>query len=492
MRVRRVGDLLEVRTVEDYLKRPRPGLIESAVVLDARARPGGGHHALESLCDQSLDAPIARSLAERFPLDARPDPSSLPTLVNRLQQDLSLCPGSQLGDMCGVSLRDLQALTFSDGGERVFPRSTVHWIRRDEAVVRRVKLSSVLVRLQHDRRLADGDLQGVLAEHSAGSNVFASSAALSDGVYVFDAYVAPLLACLSPAVWAFAVHRIHGTLVFAYGRAVSGASGEPGEMLRTLRTVGGKEREAGTVTYGPFDSEEAATVAIAWWAHRLDEMFGVLTDPGVFVDCGGEFAPTSSLQALLGVEQVFRRVNSLLLAHHDTHTRRALAFTVLDTLRSLMAVSLDRMFNYEFAVKTLRDLESVIPVPAQEILLPAARRSVEALRSVQEGFFLTDADGFVSLAGKRVSRAEAAAEYLVVLRDATHGFTTNRAAAREKVSTLLAVHSGELDHDIGLIAWLYLLAFLVRPGRFRSVVSREVERLESPRRSLASRQSNRT
>lgn len=459
--------------MEDYLKARRPGLVDSALVLDAMIRPGGGHHALASLADDSIDAPIARAAAERFRLDSRPDPSSLPTLVHRLEQDIALCPGSQLAQMCEVGLRSLQDLTFDDG-EQVFPQSTVHWIRRDEALVRRAKLASVLIRMQHDNRLSSGDVQQVLAEHNAGSSVFASSSALSDGIYIFEAYVAPLLACLSPGVWGFAVTRIHGTLLFSYGRVVSGVSDQPGELLRTLHTVGAQADDADRSKYEAFSSPDAATAAIAWWAHRVDEMFGVLTDPVVFADASGEYDATNALQALLGVEQVFRRTNSMLLAHHDTHSRRAVAFTVLDTLRTLTAVNLERMFDVRYAEQTLRHLESAIPVPGQEILLPAARRGVEALRSVQDGFFLRDPDGFVAIAGRRVTPASASTEYLGMLRDATHGFTTTRTAARQrtKIETLLAVHSGEVHHDLGLIAWLYLLDFLSRPERFRSVMTK--------------------
>ena len=478
LRGRPVGDEFDVCTMEGYLKRSRPGLVESGLVLDSAVRSGGGHRALVSLADEGIESPIAKAAATKFNLDARPDPSSLPSLVDRIQQDLSLCPGTQLPKACESALRALQNLTFDSDGEQVFPNSAVHWIRRDEALVHRVKLASVLLRLQRDGRLAGGDARQVLAQHRAGENIFASSSALSDGVYLFDAYVAPLLASLSPAVWGFPVHRVHGTIVFIYGRPISGTSNQPGELLRTLRTVGADSEDVDATRYESFASADAAASAIAWWTNRIDEMFGVLTDPVVFADDHGRYDPTAALQALLGVEQVFRRTNSLLLVHHDTHARRALAFTVLDTLRTLTAVNLDRMFDYESAALTLEHLESDMPAESHDILLPAARRAVRALRSVQDGFFLRGADGSITLTDRPVKPATAAAEYLGMLRDATHGFTTTRTAAkqRDKIATLLAVHNGKVHHDVGMIAWLYLLDFLARPERFRSVMSHESRR----------------
>ena len=132
------------------------------------------------------------------------------------------------------------------------------------------------------------------------------------------------------------------------------------------------------------------------------------------------------------------------------------------------------MFDLNNASKVLRRLEESIPEPAREVLLPAARRGVAALQKVQEGFFIRGADGRLALSRDRLSVAPevAAAEYLGALRDATHGFSTNRGtvAQREKVARLLAIHDGHLHHDIGLLAWLYLLDLLSSPARLRNVL----------------------
>jgi hypothetical protein len=56
---------------------------------------------------------------------------------------------------------------------------------------------------------------------------FASSAGLSNGVYMLEAYLGPLLAALAPGVWGFAVFRTSGPLV----------SLPPGEATGAMLTV---------------------------------------------------------------------------------------------------------------------------------------------------------------------------------------------------------------------------------------------------------------
>jgi hypothetical protein len=464
-------DGFDVRTEESYLRRSRPLLVDDALVLGSDLRPGGGFACLESLADDELEAPVRQRLNERFDLASRPNISSLPSFAKRVQEDLSLWDRNDLPHACTNVLEAIQSLTITETGEQLFPGGEVFSLRRSARLLHRAKTVSVLVRLKHDERLARGDIAGALGQLGAGENVFASSAALSDGVFLLEPYVGPLLACLSPAVWAFPVHRVHGTIIFSFGRPVAGAASQPEGLLRVLRTVGADPDVR--QTYVPFESSRTPALAIAWWAGRLDQLFGVLTDPVVFADEAGDFDPTAALQMQLSVEQVFRRTNSLLLADHDTHARRAVFFTVMDTLQTLLAINLEQLFDHDHAARTLERLEASIPSEAHEVLLSAARRGVGALRQVQDGFFLRDDQDMVRLVLDRppVSLSTAAAAYVGMLRNATHGFTTTRASARQKVATLLAVHNGNVHHDLGLLAWLYVLDLLDRPAHVRAVMS---------------------
>jgi hypothetical protein len=56
----------------------------------------------------------------------------------------------------------------------------------------------------------------------------------------------------------------------------------------------------------------------------------------VFTDAEDTYSPLKHLQAMLTIEQFFRRVHSALAAHNDPQARRALLFTVMDTLPALV------------------------------------------------------------------------------------------------------------------------------------------------------------
>ncbi|ARK05986.1 hypothetical protein B8281_15955 [Cellulosimicrobium sp. TH-20] len=471
LRARTASKGLNLQTFEAY-RRTRPNLVENAVLVDERGRPGAGSGLTSSLADPKIERPILAELAARGRIPAEPVDDDLPALLYHLRVQLATANERDLATRTLEAAAALRTIVYSEDGTTVLPHASVHMVRRSEALVHRFKLISVLVRVSYDERLSKGDPSHVMAQHAEGGRAFDSSGGLSDGVYVIDAYVAPLLAALSPGIWALPVYRVHGTVLLSLGRPISGTREVQNELIRTLTTVGPEEG----VTFAPFGATNTPQAAITWWSEQLDLMFGVLTDPGAFANLADEFQPTIALQNLLSVEQVFRRVNSILLAYHDTHARRPAFFTVMDTMMTLNGLSLLTMFNHTHALAVLTQLETTIPGDAHEILLPAARRGVEALRQVQDGFFIREPDGRVRLRRDKppLAAVDAAAKYVDMLRDATHGFTTvrSKAAQREEVATMLAIHDGRVPHELGLVAWLYLLDFLSNPARLRRIVSR--------------------
>lgn len=176
---------------------------------------------------------------------------------------------------------------------------------------------------------------------------------------------------------------------------------------------------------------------------------------------------------MLTVEQLFRRVHSIQVGHRDTHARRVLLFTVLDTLESLTGRPIELHCSLEFASRTLNGIKAAIPSQAHEILLPAAERSVSALKRLQQGFFMMDPQGRVPVPGEKqpLDADKAAAQYLKMLRNATHGHGTNKQRQRHLTEALLAHHNGQVPHDIGLLGYLYLLDLLTRPAALRSALS---------------------
>lgn len=111
---------------------------------------------------------------------------------------------------------------------------------------------------------------------------------------------------------------------------------------------------------------------------------------------------------------------------------------------------------------------------AAEILLPAAERAVTALREAQDGFFMGHQPGgtlvALTYADDHVEQLDvgiAAARYIKVLRDATHGHGANKQNRVEQTNVLLAHHTGAIPADLALIGYLYLLDLLAHPEQLK-------------------------
>ena len=329
----------------------------------------------------------------------------------------------------------------------------------------RVKLTSVLLQVDHDPRLLAGDVNHLRRGLAADELVFSASQGLSDGVVVGDAYLGPLLGALSPHVWAVASHRARGAIIYSLGQTFLGTLARPAELLHLLPC-----QSATTSTPRPVLQPDAAASALDWWASKLNAMFGVLSDPAIFIDRAGVYQPARHLQALLTVEQLFRRVSSIQTAHRDANARRVLLFTVLDTLERLTGRPIEVLSCLRIARARLEGISASMSSTAAAILLPAAERAVTALEDLQDGFYLQRQLGVetIEATGRKgklrsFNREDAAAEYVKVLRNATHGHGTKYATQVELTEALLAHHNGAIPHDLALLGYLYLLDILIHP-----------------------------
>lgn len=351
--------------------------------------------------------------------------------------------------------------------EHPFEGAALDIVEIDRVLLHRLKLASIWLRIEQDERLGKGDLTHLKEMHQQ-EQAFGSSTGLYSGVYMFDAYVDPLLAALAPGVWGFAVVRTFGPLIFSFGRCVSGSQGDAAEMLQLVSTPGANEKTPMTPL-----ATGAAADAINWWVERLNLLFGVLSDLAVFTDRTGLYRPEKHLEAMLTVEQIFRRTTSMQVAHRDPNARRTLLFSVLDSIQRTNGWDLDRMCTLSHAQKVLSDLEASVPDGAADIVLPMARQAVDSLQRMQDGFFIRRhlktvdvelrlPDGEV----KVLTAEDATAQYLKVLRNATHGHG-GKGKSVDLTAALLAHHDGEVPHDIGLLAYLYLLDMVANPERLR-------------------------
>ena len=461
------GGLSEIQTDEAYHRRA-PVLVESGPVLSAAGRTQGSADWLAGFDEPSIEGPVYDALKDHPHWIAPSSGHPLIDVVEWSKRAAMFIPGVDLLDQAREIQAALLKATIDGTDERAFPRANILAIRRSRSLVYRVKLQAVLLRVTADERLRGGAPSELKSLASNGELVFGAGNDLTTGVMILDAYLLPLLAALTPHVWAFPVLRVNGTLVCSFGRAVSGVRQQPTGLLDTLYLPGRAE----AVDVVDFIDPSAPDVALHWWAGALNQMFGVITDPVTFANRTATFDVDLAFQTTLTVEQIFRRVGSSQMADGDVFGRRAAMFNAIDAFEGLTGYNTSRMLSPDHARKTLERLEANVPAPAAEILLPAARRAVAALEDVASGFYLTNTDGTIPVGPTRpaLQPQVAAAKYMYLLRNSTHGFSGKQAHA-EYGAALLGTHTGDVHHDVGLLGWLYLLDLLSDPRRLRRILS---------------------
>lgn len=413
-------------------------------------------------------------------------------LTTRIEQSSSFAAMATLWqlDMVTAAPEDVLGLIESieiaigqitdESGQRVFPNCAVQLMYRSPSLPHRAKLPAVLLRISQDDRLRQGDPTDLQRRVAEGELIFSASMGLSDGIMLLDAYVAPLLGALSPHLWAFSTARGMGTTIFSIGRLLRGVPSEPSDLLDTIPHQSGSNNPPRTAL-----TPQAGPAAVAWWSAQLNQMFGWLSDPAVFVDLESNYRPSAHLQYILTIEQLFRRVGAIQRSFNDPVSSRTMLFSVLDSIGDrLTGQGIDRMSTPKIAHSTLDNLRRVIPEDAQPVLLPAAERAVEAVERLKDGFFLRQGEGaglqINNIVGSTTHKTldEAVSMYVKLLRNATHGFG-GKASDRwqEQTDALLVHHNGSIPNDLSLLSYLYLLDILARPQDLRRFVSRRVGRL---------------
>lgn len=455
-----------VRTEEQHLRQISPGLVETHSIAGPRqAQPLFDRTA--GFAGPQIRGPVSEGELEALRVRAERAIASkqLVDAFNLYTLQTMVADQAELPAMTKHVYDELKSFQMEDSGDAVFPHASVHVVWRREELVRRIKMTGVLVRLEHDAQLAAGDLSGVQSAVAAKKLVFASSESLLQGATFLDPYFGPLLGALSPGVWGFHAAREIGLVLYGLGRPISGAGGDAVEPLQLLPMLGPDK----AVKF-PEIGSEACSEAIDWWTTQLDRLFGVLTNPAVFTDRQQNYVPVKHIQAVGSAEQLFRRVTALQAAHRDKSAQRVLFFSSLDTLERLGSRDIQSYCTLRIAEATLERLRNEIPSAAARLLLPPAERAVSALRELQDGFYfarqldLPEIDVLNNgTVVDRMTLENAAAMYVKVLRNATHGFGTKKADRIAYANALLAHHDGHLPHDLVLLAYMYLLDVLTRP-----------------------------
>lgn len=463
------GDVFEIRSEESYTQ-SRAGLVSCLDITGpALRRPrydvlGGFSEQIQVRHLPELQTEMAETKTR---LDATKEFE--PTLYfHHLKLSMYASPIQELPENTRLAVESLRRIAF-DGGVHPFDRCGVQVTTFDDRLRWRLKLPSVCLRIEHDPGI-QGD---TAVPPSDPGGAFNASAGLSRGSYLFDAYLAPLLLCMSPFIWSVDILRTFGHLIWTLGSPISGTRRRPMEPLQLLPVVG----STATVPY-PALGDRSSMSAVTWWTTKLDGLMSVISDPSIFGDAARNYIPAKHLQAILTVEQAFRRTASIMFTHRDHTARLPLLFTVLDTLEALTGRNIESMCHLDHAEQTYKRLAKSMDPDSAEVLLHGARRGIDALQQMQSGFFMVRQAGRseieirTSNGTKTLTEAEAAARYIKVLRNATHGHGSNRRSSTEEAEALLSNHDGEIPHDLGLLAHLYLLDLLNEPDRLRRILNR--------------------
>jgi hypothetical protein len=386
--------------------------------------------------------------------------------LNWLHLSLTVAPDEQFLGAARSAFESLRAVA-SPEGEPLFPELAAYFIRFDQALTRRVAFPRVMLRVEEEPAMLTSR-PSPMAPYQL---VFGSASSLMEDLYLTrDAYLAPLFLCHSPYLWAIVGQRAQGVMVFSLGKPLPGHEMDAAELLQQFMSTG----PARFAACPPFNARQIAAT-LNWWVDRLNSVLSVVTDPSTYTDSTGRYSPRSQFEAQLTFEQAGRRIQAALVHQRDQHSRRLMAFGALDTLEGGISFGFDEAVKLSRAQKVLDGLDATLPTDVAAVLLPSARRSVQALRECQQGFIPSGwvSGGGVTLPDKKLgqrawSLEDATATYLRVLRNASHGYSGQNDKDRRRDEVLLMSHTGQIPHDFALLPYLYWLDTVANPETLRN------------------------
>lgn len=347
------------------------------------------------------------------------------------------------------------ALVSLTGPDGILPDASTHLIWTNQTLGNRYGLVRVLL-----NSLPEGAAPADADDLSASSRDL-----LNDVVIGLSSYLEPLVTSLSPRVWGTTATRAGGVLVILFGRSLAGRR----ELSADILSMSARTHPSPNLPQEDIDPLVFRD-ALKWWVSRLDLAFSHLTEPSNY-EVDGEFSAPAALERLMTFEQVCRSVQ-VIASNEDSHARRLALFHVLDSMEGLNPkLTRDAATNLTKASAVLASLRASMPPSIQPVLLPRAESAVEALRQVQDGFFVKSRlrDGEILMPDSHgvetwTPLATAARGWLKVLRNSQHGFERG---LTDQERALLALHNGHEPAHLPNLAWLALLNVLTHPELLR-------------------------
>lgn len=359
-------------------------------------------------------------------------------------------------------------LVNTPNNDPVFPHRSCHAMTFDRKLLLRSKLAQVLIGFDQDPQLVT-DLASAAAptgKSSIDGLIFDSNTANLESLMLGGTYLAPLLGCCSPGVWAVHGQRLFSVLIFALGRLMPGVEYAPAEPLQLMPYAWPHGEPAKAPKLTPKSYGEA----VFWWGWKLQHMFTYLSDPTYFRDANRNYLPYLHQNWMMTFDQVFQRLGSIVTSYRDPYAEHVLMFGAIDAIGDrIYNCGAKSLYGPTRAQEALDTIRNSIPEDVAELLLPQAERAVKALTDVQDGFFIRKRRGtpnvqLVNSAGAAESwdMDHATRELLMARRNATHGFGHWRSHDGDNVR-ILAHHDGRLPRDLIHLPYLYLLEILCTP-----------------------------
>lgn len=298
----------------------------------------------------------------------------------------------------------------------------------------------------------------------------------SQMMFGFEPFVAPCLLAASPWTLGFFAGRTAGLVGVLFGEPQFGLKGvEPPELLQLLMPSTHLAEPREGMKYSAAVSAGDSEYFFQWWIDRINRLLRVTLDPSNFRD-GDDYAPHRHLGMLLSISMLFSLVQRI-LAHEgrDSSARMSALFDVLDLLDGLRQKSFRDLSRLSFVEREVDRMFRELPDPVLRVIGQRLRIACDALREVQQGFYVTERikDGHITMlrddgSTESLPLDTAAADVLRVIRNSTHSFTKMMAGSSRDVA-LLASHSAEFSADLPNLAFVHLIRLLENPEMLMNV-----------------------
>jgi hypothetical protein len=308
----------------------------------------------------------------------------------------------------------------------------------------------------------------LLVNPDLSSQVFQAGSGLFANQFHVGQFVEPALLVHAPWLIGIQSARMAGLVILIFGSLEAGRpKGSTADLINLYRPalMSSPIGNIGQPTYSSADGE----ALVRWWISKANDLVGASLDVVNFTDRDGYYQPGRHFAALLSLDRFFAVVQDILVgSRRDEFTRRMLLFEAVDLLEGLRLGGPDVTFGYKATLKILDRIVAGLPEGAARCLEPRCRIATEALRQVQDGFFVKNRVRHGQYipppeTGHPVTLDVAASRYLWLLRNAAHSY--RKAVEKPLDRAFLASHTGNLAPELSDLPLIHLIALLAEPQR---------------------------